>query len=688
MDPMDYILHNQSRPTAQYAHAASPPWESFPTGILVCPLEPHPHSLMPHQSYTHHTGQPAPAPGSDPFQLAPTGGWPLPNPNYRPVDIGQAGLASLEAPGHYHHSQSLLRMSGMPVAAHPGPANHLGPGSYANDGAFVNQVPEGRPLSFHQPAGRGMPPAGNNNLEPNSLPRPLFPSSDLPTNTFSPHQHPHFAVPPPPPLSGPFNSTQSRRGHVSSSSTPSRSLREAPSPASKFRAFHIYRFSVCACVRVTRMAWTFEEPLRPSFTPPLPKPLFLQLTQSAGSSQQPSTSRRSHPRTRRSMSSRFMASDANRDDDDELGRQMFLDHILHGAARSEPNIPDHVVDDAMIRQFQLVRGAVSSKMVASKMTIRSLQRVDIADLPEAERACVICYNDYGIETPEGINETPLRLPKCKHVFGDHCIKKWFEDSDSCPYCRDKLHSEPKQHGTSARAFMNMMRMRGVSVPPGLTSNADEVYMRALALSTASADAESGRSGSRQTPSGGRRSPPDDANEQRRRTRPRHSMGNHSAEWPTTTFTRTGPSPTGANASGGGNVPNSVSGRPSQRSSDPDQAEARRVWQNVLSEPSDLARQPPSFLPSNSMSPSAPTFYPRNFGRSEFLTARTQPSSSSLSAPRLPNPLQSVSGVGLEEQQGDARSSASQLHPANIHMPHGPGDSDRGSQDQGNRNRPW
>ena len=82
--------------------------------------------------------------------------------------------------------------------------------------------------------------------------------------------------------------------------------------------------------------------------------------------------------------------------------------------------------------------------------------------------CVICYNDFGVESPEGINEAPLRLPRCKHVFGDHCIKKWFEDSDSCPYCRDKLPSEPKHsqsHG-SARAFMNMMRMRGLPLPAG------------------------------------------------------------------------------------------------------------------------------------------------------------------------------------------------------------------------------
>lgn len=57
-------------------------------------------------------------------------------------------------------------------------------------------------------------------------------------------------------------------------------------------------------------------------------------------------------------------------------------------------------------------------------------------------ACVICYNEFGVPNPEGINEAPLRLPKCKHIFGDHCIKKWFEESDSCPYCRDKVPSEP------------------------------------------------------------------------------------------------------------------------------------------------------------------------------------------------------------------------------------------------------
>ncbi|KAI0433481.1 hypothetical protein F5Y09DRAFT_338701 [Xylaria sp. FL1042] len=89
---------------------------------------------------------------------------------------------------------------------------------------------------------------------------------------------------------------------------------------------------------------------------------------------------------------------------------------------------------------RFVRGG-PAKRVASKKALASLETVSITDLPESERTCVICYNDFGVANPEGVNEAPLRLPKCKHVFGDHCIKKWFQESDSCPYCRDKVHSE-------------------------------------------------------------------------------------------------------------------------------------------------------------------------------------------------------------------------------------------------------
>jgi hypothetical protein len=72
---------------------------------------------------------------------------------------------------------------------------------------------------------------------------------------------------------------------------------------------------------------------------------------------------------------------------------------------------------------------------------------------------MICYNDFGTVNPEGIIESPLRLPKCKHIFGNVCIKKWFEDSDTCPYCRDKLPSEVSIRKTAAFETYRVARER-------------------------------------------------------------------------------------------------------------------------------------------------------------------------------------------------------------------------------------
>ncbi|KAI0387512.1 hypothetical protein F5Y04DRAFT_6237 [Hypomontagnella monticulosa] len=147
-------------------------------------------------------------------------------------------------------------------------------------------------------------------------------------------------------------------------------------------------------------------------------------------------SRRAPPPTRLLSSESGLSSDEDSDPDSTA---LFLE----AAAVSGGTVPGEHSPDERMRAHQLMRGAVSSKRVASKKAITSLESVTISSLPDNERTCVICYNDYGVETPEGISENPLRLPKCKHVFGDHCIKKWFEESDSCPYCRDKVPSEPQ-----------------------------------------------------------------------------------------------------------------------------------------------------------------------------------------------------------------------------------------------------
>ncbi|KAF4339695.1 RING finger [Fusarium beomiforme] len=211
------------------------------------------------------------------------------------------------------------------------------------------------------------------------------------------------------------------------------------------------------------------------------------------------------------------------DDNEDDGYHGHHEHALYSSNVSESS-PE--ADDAFVRQMQLVRGSLTTKMVASKATLQSLQSVRLEDIPEADRSCVICYNEYGVETPEGINEVPLRLPKCGHLFGDHCIKKWLEDSDSCPYCRDRLPSEPKaQTNSSAVAFLSLMRNRGANIHPAMAASGphDEALARAIMATYGAVDTRNnGSPRYSATVPGGRRSPSREGGEhQHRRLRTRY-----------------------------------------------------------------------------------------------------------------------------------------------------------------------
>ncbi|KAH8157786.1 hypothetical protein CIB48_g10462 [Xylaria polymorpha] len=138
-------------------------------------------------------------------------------------------------------------------------------------------------------------------------------------------------------------------------------------------------------------------------------------------------------RARRSIQQRYAAAPS-----EWLGESAALLRRDMSLVEFSDGFPGAISDGEGAMSGRFLRGHGSGKRVASKQALASLQSVNIADLPET---CVICYNEFGVANPEGINEAPLRLPKCKHVFGDHCIKKWFQESDSCPYCRDKVPSE-------------------------------------------------------------------------------------------------------------------------------------------------------------------------------------------------------------------------------------------------------
>ncbi len=76
--------------------------------------------------------------------------------------------------------------------------------------------------------------------------------------------------------------------------------------------------------------------------------------------------------------------------------------------------------------------------------------------------CVICYTDFGVESADGLIESPVRLPTCNHLFGENCIRHWLKDSDSCPFCRHKLPSEPKQRKIRREGYREYRMRLGLS----------------------------------------------------------------------------------------------------------------------------------------------------------------------------------------------------------------------------------
>lgn len=192
--------------------------------------------------------------------------------------------------------------------------------------------------------------------------------------------------------------------------------------------------------------------------------------------------------------------------------------------------------DDHLRSAQALRGSLITKKVASARAIKSLEHVPIADLPEEERTCNICYNEFGVETPEKITETPVRIPGCKHMFGDRCIKTWFEDSNLCPYCREAVESE-------MRSFLPPGTHAALAAHGGLhdlLQRNDQLLQRAYSdpetvnefmASRAHARHLYGDSSSHAPQYQHRRAPPTNSEEGHRRQRPRHGNWTPSSHMP-------------------------------------------------------------------------------------------------------------------------------------------------------------
>ncbi|KAF7945197.1 hypothetical protein EAE96_009976 [Botrytis aclada] len=133
-------------------------------------------------------------------------------------------------------------------------------------------------------------------------------------------------------------------------------------------------------------------------------------------------------------------------DEEEWGESDEDDDVMRGYATSNMHILDNAAFASVLRSrgVNLSRAldlGAGGKGTPSKKFLSSLQKMNVDALTQEERSCSICYEEIGVANPEGVIEQPLRMPKCKHIFGDVCLKTWFKENDSCPYCRDKVPTQ-------------------------------------------------------------------------------------------------------------------------------------------------------------------------------------------------------------------------------------------------------
>lgn len=124
------------------------------------------------------------------------------------------------------------------------------------------------------------------------------------------------------------------------------------------------------------------------------------------------------------------------------GRRLKI--ILHHSSRNvsivDDDIRHHVLQTAVtaFQAHQLSMGShrprQPSHWPSQSMVSNPLQRVvrhsASAAVQDTGKQCSICF--------ETIMSDQLHCLPCAHVFHDSCVRRWFEQSVSCPVCRLQL----------------------------------------------------------------------------------------------------------------------------------------------------------------------------------------------------------------------------------------------------------
>lgn len=119
-------------------------------------------------------------------------------------------------------------------------------------------------------------------------------------------------------------------------------------------------------------------------------------------------------------------------------------------------------------------GYAEVKPLPSKKT--STRPTNSKDTPIA--SCSICFDPIDLPhiltpSPTLLNEhnhtlgleKPVTIVTCGHVFGERCLSKWMDVSNTCPLCRLEFYEKEEQLGYSQHEFFESWR--GVTMMSGL-----------------------------------------------------------------------------------------------------------------------------------------------------------------------------------------------------------------------------
>jgi len=144
---------------------------------------------------------------------------------------------------------------------------------------------------------------------------------------------------------------------------------------------------------------------------------------------------------------------------------------LEERAREEPELPSDARPDEIRRSEQPTRlPGMGALAVAgrNKTLCRFRQNRTSCD---DEKICVICQQEFADDP-----EKPIATLKCKcgdHNFHEECINRWFERSNTCPFCRAQTttnNSAQRTTSNSAQRTTNNRAQRTTNNSAQRTTN--------------------------------------------------------------------------------------------------------------------------------------------------------------------------------------------------------------------------